>query len=134
MPRVEHPLDHGERAFPRRPFPVDPPVPRPVPNIQGTAPHPTPHRSAVAPGLHTEVRLVPVHPLPLPAQIHLAIVHRGGGHLQIPDEALVDICLRVQLVPIAGLAALLRPPAIPAPPGPGLLSAELIFRCVPRVG
>ena len=126
MPSVEHPLDHRERAFPRSPFPVNAFVPQFAPDAQGTAPHTPPHRSAVAPGLHAEVSLVPVHHLPLPAQIHLAIVHRGSSRLQIPDEALVDIRLDVELEPESGLGALLRPRSIPATAGPGLLSARFV--------
>ena len=134
MPDVEHPLDHGERAFPRRPLPVDTPVPQPIPDAQRVAPCPTPHGGAVAPELHTEVSLVPVHHLPGPTQINPAVVDAGGGRLQVPDEAEVDISLGVQLEPIAGSASLLRPRAVPAPPGLGLLSPRLIRGCMTRVG
>ena len=89
-------------------------------------PYPTPHRSIPAPGLHSEVSLIPVHHLTLPAQVHPAVMDIRRSRLQLPDEAEVDIRLGVQLESIAGPASLLSPAAIPAPPGPGLTTPRLI--------
>ena len=46
---------------------------------------------------------------------------------------MVHIRLSVQLVPEARLASLLRPRIVPAPPGPGFISAGLVRRCVAGV-
>jgi len=127
--RMEHALDHGEGPLHRRPLPVDVPVPQPVQYAQRVASGPTPHRRRDPPGLHAEVRLVQVHHLAGPGQVHPAVVDAGRRRLQVPDEATVDVGLGVQLVPEAGPASLLGPRAVPAPP-----SLRLVSPGLPRQG
>ncbi len=86
MPRAEHTLVQSKRTLPRRPFSVDTPVPQPVPDAQGTTPHPTPHRGTVASRPHSVVSLITVHHLTRSGEVHPAVVNRGGGGLQVPDD------------------------------------------------
>jgi len=100
-------------------------IPELVPDAQRVASRRPLHRPIVA-TRHSNVEpVIPVHHLPGPGQVYLAVVEAGRGGLQAPYESVVGVRLGVQLVPEEGLGSLLGPRAVPAPPRLGLLSSGL---------
>ena len=122
---VEHPFEDCEGALPGSPPPGYAPVPEPVPDAEGVASGGPLHGGVVAPGLDSEVALVAVGDLPGPGEVDAAVVDRGRRHLQVSDETPVGVGLGVELVAEDGSLPPLRPCAIPAPAGPGVLPAGL---------